>query len=668
MCGFTGIFRKSGTDSGFANELTAMVRTLAHRGPDSEGIWRDERGSVGLAHRRLSIQDLSPLGHQPMHSRGDRYVIAYNGEIYNFLELRSELMKYGVNFRGESDTEVMLAAFENWGVENSLERFVGMFAFALWDKRDRQLYLARDRMGEKPLYYGWQGRSFVFGSELKPLRICRDWKGEIDRNVLTLLLRFNYIPTPYSIYRNIYKLHPGTLLVLSDGDERDVRHLTYWSAASVFEEGAQDPLRMTPEDIVDELEVLLRESIRQQMISDVPLGAFLSGGVDSSTVVALMQSIGNSPVKTFTIGFEMPGYDEAAQAKKVSHYLGTDHTELYLSPQQAMDVIPSLGDIYDEPFADSSQIPTHLVSKLARSQVTVSLSGDGGDELFCGYTRYFDTCNQWHRRSMMPGLLRQTAAHLGLKVPERIAGAALYPFFKAFSTTQRNNLGRRFHRRMDGWLLDDLKSYYRHSISLWTNPRDLVLGADEPLAPFGNGNSSISADSPLTQMMYLDATTYLPDDILVKVDRAAMAVSLETRIPFLNHRIVEFASRIPAAVHVNDSRGKWALRQVLYRHVLRDIVDRPKSGFEIPVSIWLRGPLKTWAQELLDLRRLRREGVFNADLVHRTWTQHLAGTDDHSHQLWGILMFQSWMDSTNSNCNQNSSILGRYDCEHVAPC
>jgi len=655
MCGFAGVFRPSGTDSGFARELTAMVRALVHRGPDSEGVWRDERGTIGLTHRRLAIQDVSPLGHQPMHSRSERYVVAYNGEIYNFLELRAELTSRDEYFRGDSDTEVMLAAFETWGIEESLKRFVGMFAFALWDKIERRLYLARDRMGEKPLYYGWQGGSFVFGSELKALRRCRDWKDEIDRNAVPLFLRFNYIPTPFSIYKDVYKLSPGTLLILSDrGGRTDQQERTYWSAAQIFEEGARSPLNTAPDEIAERLEDLLGESIRQQMISDVPLGAFLSGGVDSSTVVALMQSISTTPTKTFTIGFETPGYDEAKLAKKVSRHLGTDHTELYVSPRQAMDVIPALGAMYDEPFADSSQIPTFLVSKLARRQVTVSLSGDGGDELFCGYNRYFDICSQWHRQQRIPHNIRRVAAMLGMLVPERVADSALLPLIKLFPTKKRAHLGRRFHNRIGGWLKDDIRGYYRHQLSLWRNPADLVLGADESQAPFGNESPSVAPDDPLLQMMYIDGRTYLPDDILVKVDRAAMAVSLETRIPFLDHRIVEFASRIPTDVHQKDRRGKWPLREILYRHVPRDLIDRPKAGFAIPIAHWLSGPLKSWAEELLDLDRLRHDGVFDAGRVSREWNEYLSGGDECSHhRLWGILMFQSWLDSTRSPSDTN---------------
>jgi asparagine synthase (glutamine-hydrolysing) len=635
-----------------------MARALAHRGPDSEGIWHDERGAIGLAHRRLSIQDVSPLGHQPMHSRGDRFVIAYNGEIYNFLEIRAELEKQGATFRGNSDTEVFLAALESWGVEQSLHRLIGMFAFALWDKRNRQLYLARDRMGEKPLYFGWQGKSFVFGSELKAFRACRDWTGEINRSVVPLYLRFNYIPTPLSIYQNVFKLTPGTFLRLSDrGATSDQQIFTYWSAEQVFEDGATNLMRISPEEVVDELDVLLRRSVQQQMISDVPLGAFLSGGIDSSTVVALMQSIGNSPVKTFTIGFEIPGYDEAKQAKQVSRHLATDHTELYLSPQHAMDVIPKLGEMYDEPFADSSQIPTYLVSKLARSQVTVSLSGDGGDELFCGYDRYFDFRDQWRRRRNMPRAIRRAVAIVGLMVPEPLADFALYPIMKAFTTKQPATLGRRFHKRMHGWLLEDIRSYYRHGLSLWTNPEELVWHADETWAPFGNESRALATADPLRQLMHIDATTYLPDDILVKVDRAAMAVSLETRIPFLDHRIVEFASRVPTSVHVKDSRGKWALRNVLYRYMPRRLVDRPKSGFAIPIADWLKGPLRQWAQELLDVRRLQRDGIFNPEFVSRAWRQYLAGGDESAHcRLWGILMFQSWMDAMLGHCNESKLV------------
>ncbi len=661
MCGFTGIFRPRGTATGFEAELAAMARTLIHRGPDSEGVWCDEPGTLGLGHRRLSIQDLSPLGHQPMHSASGRYVIALNGEIYNFLDLRRELEQHGAAFRGHSDTEVVLSAVDHWGVEESLKRFVGMFAFALCDVRDRKLYLARDRMGEKPLYYGWQGNSFVFGSELKALRACREWKEEIDRNVIPLFLRFNYIPAPYSIYRGIYKLPAGSLLTLSERADKTVSKeiTTYWSVEHAFRQGAQNPLDGSPEEIVERLEELLRDSIRRQMISDVPLGAFLSGGVDSSTVVALMQSMASSPVKTFTLGFDIPGYDEAKAAKAVSAHLGTDHTELYVTPEQAMGIIPALGDMYDEPFADSSQIPTHLVSRIARRHVTVSLSGDGGDELFCGYNHYFDYSRQWLRQQRLPGPVRRIASGLGMRIPEALATTLLYPFFAMSGSNETENLGARFHKRMESWRQDDLKCFYRHCLSLWGDPQRLVPGALESGAPFGNFDST----SPLDvygQLRCLDATTYLPDDILVKVDRAAMAVSLETRIPLLDHRLVEFALRIPQGILAYDNVGKWPLRRILYKYVPRQLIDRPKSGFAIPIAEWLKGPLKPWAEELLSSQRLKRDGILDPQFVEREWKCYLTGQVAHSHhRLWGILMFQSWLDSTRSKSSQDDKLSDR---------
>ncbi len=560
-----------------------------------------------------------------MRSPSGRYVIAFNGEVYNFIELRRALEQRGFTFRGRSDTEVMLAAFEHWGFAEALSQLVGMFAFALWDTHDQQLYLVRDRLGEKPLYYGWQQQSFVFGSELNALRLCCDWSGEIDRQALPLLLRYGYVPAPYSIYRNIFKLMPGTYLTLGCAEpHRETQHV-YWSAKHCFQAGSQRPLDASADEVVDELETLLTNSIRGQMISDVELGAFLSGGVDSSTVVALMQKLSSRPVKTFSIGFDVPEYNEAEYARQVANHLRTDHTELYVTSQQAQAVIPLLAGIYDEPFGDSSQIPTVLLAQMARQHVKVSLSGDGGDELFCGYECYRETVAHWTAVRSSVGPLRRAIATVARRVPEPLIEAALYPIVRTFTKKPTGGLGERFYSRMKCWQSKSLEALYWRSTSYWMEPKRTVLNASEPVTLLNNPDAFLRCNDDYQKLMYLDAVTYLPDDILVKVDRAAMAVSLETRIPLLDHRVVEFAARIPAGLRMLDGSGKWPLRQVLYRYVPRELIDRQKRGFAVPIAKWLRGPLRSWASDLLQSQRLNEQGWFNVKSVERKWREHQAG-------------------------------------------
>ena len=650
MCGIAGFVSgewRRGAD--IVAVLERMNRSIHHRGPDHSAVWMDEGARVAFAHNRLAIVDLSEAGNQPMTSPSGRYVTVYNGEIYNHQAIRDELSAIGAapNWRGHSDTETLLAAVDAWGVRGALERSTGMFAFALWDKAERTLTLARDRLGEKPLYYGRQeaGGPFLFGSELKALAVHPQFRAEIDRRALTLLLRYNYIPAPFSIYRGISKLPPATFLTLRDGASEPVIE-EYWAGAAVAERGAANPIELSDEEAIDALERRLEAAISRQMIADVPLGAFLSGGVDSSTVVALMQKLSPRPVKTFTIGFNEAGFNEAEHAKAVARHLGTDHTELYVTAAEARAVIPKLPQIYDEPFADSSQIPTHLVSALAREHVKVSLSGDGGDELFAGYNRYLLTSELWGKISAVPKPLRKAAARAMTVVSPSAwtrfgdaAGGVLPKIARV------NRLGDKVHKGAPLLHSDNVADLYGGMVSLWRDPEAVVIGATEPpsqatgLIPRLNGLSGIE------RMMALDMLGYLPDDILAKVDRAAMAVSLETRVPFLDHHVVEFAWRLPFGLKIRGGETKWILRQLLYRHVPKTLIERPKMGFGVPVGDWLRGPLRDWAEALLDEQRLRSEGFFKPEPIRRMWQTHLGGTMDEQYRLWGVLMFQSWLEA-----------------------
>jgi len=621
---------------------------IAHRGPDAQNVWTDAAAGIALGHRRLAIVDLTEAGAQPMTSASGRYVVAYNGEIYNHMELRRQIEAAGraPSWRGHSDTETLLAAIEAWGLEPALQRCIGMFAIGLWDREERVLTLARDRLGEKPLYYGWQGSGdaavFLFGSELKALRAHPAFQAPIDHDALALYLRHNYIPAPHSIHAGICKLPPGSLLSVSLA-RREPALSTYWSAIDTATRGARtERLAISPTEAVDELEQLLKSAVAQQMMADVPLGAFLSGGVDSSAIVALMQAQSARPVKTFTIGFHEAGYNEAEHAKAVAQHLGTEHTELYVTAQEAMAVIPRLPALYDEPFADSSQIPTFLVSQLARRHVTVSLSGDAGDELFGGYSRYTATAGLWRKLSAVPVPLRRVAARSITALPpdtwSRMAG-----------WLPSSRFGQRFGDRMHkgaGVLasrtIDDL---YHGLVSHWGDPAAVVLGGREPATLLTGGRPDLAGLDPIERMMALDLVTYLPDDILAKVDRAAMGVSLESRVPLLDHRVVEFAWRLPMACKLRDGVGKWVLRQVLYRHVPQRLIDRPKMGFGVPIDVWLRGPLRDWAEALLAEPRLRREGHFDPAPIRQKWGEHLSGSRNWAYHLWDVLMFQAWLES-----------------------
>lgn len=663
MCGFAGFLSPQVAQWG-EPVLQRMASSIARRGPDDSGYWLDGNEGVALGHRRLAIVDLSPAGHQPMPSGSGRYVIAFNGEIYNHLDLRSELegmdcraslAMTGVRWRGHSDTETLLAGFDAWGIEATVKKCIGMFAFAVWDKLTNVLTLGRDRLGEKPLYYGWQGQgegaAFLFGSELKALKAHPAFVAEVDRGALSLLMRHGYIAAPHSIYQGISKLQPGCLMTLSLA-QRTPKLTTFWGGKSVVEQGLAQPFTGTPEQAVDALESLLKDAVRKQMMADVPLGAFLSGGVDSSTIVALMQAVaqeqGGSPVKTFTIGFNEAGYNEAEHAKAVAHHLGTDHTELYVSPQQALDVIPKLAGLYCEPFADSSQIPTFLVSQMARQHVTVSLSGDAGDELFGGYNRYVLTQQLWGKLQRLPMGARRVLASALTSLPPSAWNRVLGPIQHFLPTSlAQTNIGEKLHKGGRVLSAKSTGELYRLLVSSWVDPSAVVIGGVEPFTVLTDLAHQPKTDHFVHQMMALDMLSYLPDDILCKVDRAAMGVSLETRVPMLDHRVVEFAWSLPLDYKVRGGVGKWPLREVLYRHVPRELIERPKMGFGIPLHDWLRGPLRPWAEELLDEARLRQEGYFYPEPIRQKWAEHLSGQRNWAPHLWSVLMFQAWLGHEN---------------------
>lgn len=648
MCGIAGLMQNGGDRSETERCIRLMINALTRRGPDHAGVWLDSEADVALGHRRLSVLDLSQAGHQPMISRCRRYVLVLNGEIYNHRLLRFELdaLKLAWSWRGHSDTETLLAGFSTWGVPETLKKSVGMFALALWDREKRTLFLARDRLGEKPLYYGWQGGKFFFGSELKALLSHPAFNDEIDRHALALFMRFAYVPSPYSIYRGIFKLMPGTYVKIKPHGEHLEQApipIPYWSGEEVCAIGQRDPLPLSDAEAIDAFEGLLRQVIAGQMQADVPLGAFLSGGVDSSTIVALMQSITSHPIQTFTIGFDEEGYNEAPCARAVATHLGTHHTELYVTAEQAMAVIPKLPSIYDEPFGDSSQIPTYLISRMTREFVTVGLSGDGGDELFGGYNRYFWVMALFKKLSFLPKRLREFIAQSVIRVSPRVWDSLLNQFALIIPLRWRaSNPGDKVHKLAGVLSFDSPVDLYRHLISFWD---DGVVIGESGRFPFIDEADWRRFDDFEHVMMALDLITYLPDDILVKLDRAAMAVSLEARVPFLDHRVVEFAWRLPLAMKIRNGQGKWLLRQVLYKYVPPRLIERPKQGFGVPLDAWLRGPLCQWAEDLLDPVRMKREGWLDAGLVRKKWTEHVSGRRNWSYYVWNALMFEAWMDS-----------------------
>ncbi len=648
MCGIAGLLdpaRTAGID-GLGVRAAAMADTLVHRGPDDHGLWVDAEGHVALAHRRLAVVDLGPHGHQPMVSADGRWTLVYNGEVYNHGDLRRRLAAGGTAFTGTSDTEVLLAAVEHWGVADALDAAEGMFALALWDRRDRRLHLVRDRFGEKPLYYGWVGDTLAFASELKAIRALPGFSPELDREAVALYLRHNCIPGTHSAYRGIAKLLPGhrVEVAVDDGPGARCAPVPYWSARDAVLAARADPLEGTDAELVDRLEDVLGRSVAARMVADVPVGAFLSGGIDSSVIVALMQQASDRPVRTFTIGFEDRAFDESSDARAVAAHLGTDHTELVVTEADAAGVIPELPGIWDEPFADTSQIAVLLVSRLARSQVTVSLSGDGGDELFAGYNRHAYLERVWDRAGRLPDPVRRGIGAALVRVPPAAVDAAaratavLPPAYRVRNpSTKVAKLGKVLAAAGP-------EDAYLELVSHWSDPGSLVLGS------VGDGSlAARPADWPrlpsvTEQLLWLDLVGYLPDDILTKVDRAAMATSLETRVPFLDRSVFDLAWRLPLDAKLRDGTTKWVLRQVLHRHVPRTLVDRPKMGFGLPIGPWLRGPLRPWAEELLSERRLASQGLLDPAPVRRAWALHLAGRRDLAHELWDVIALQAWLD------------------------
>jgi asparagine synthase (glutamine-hydrolysing) len=658
MCGFAGFLTGPGSD---LSSIRQMTDRIVHRGPDDQGAWTDPAAGIALGHRRLSIIDLSASGHQPMVSKNGRLVIIYNGELYNHAELRRELDRSGkgpaaagVAWTGHSDTETLLECIAAWGLEATLKRAIGMFALALWDKAERTLQLARDRFGEKPLYYGWSAGAFVFASELKAIRALPGFANDVDRQALRLLAARAYIPAPLSIYRGIYKLEPGCILT-ARGDawrshvepaeaRRGGGKITidpYWSYRDVVAEGLQSPFTSQGEAL-EALEQALTAAVTGQAVADVPVGTFLSGGIDSSTVVGLLQRCSPGQVKTFSIGFEEAGYNEAEHAKAVARHFGTDHHEQYVRVAEARDVIPLLPGMYDEPFADSSQIPTYLVSRFARGSVTVALSGDGGDELFAGYNRYFGAARLWQQLSRLPRPLRSAVGSAFAHVPPSAWNRGSRLFAAGRRPGHFGTKVQKAFRTMAG--ARDLPDVFNTFLDEWASQPSPVLDAHGD-SPYGRLDLDIGRQAPdVVRMMYCDATAYLPDDILCKVDRASMAVSLETRVPFLDHRVAAVAARVPLEMKVRGGEGKWLLKQFLYTLAPKPLFDRPKSGFAVPVGDWLRGPLRDWGESLLSPERLRGEGYLDPALVRQRWNEHQQGRRDATQALWPLLMFQAWQD------------------------
>jgi len=671
VCGIVGI-------SGFTRDKLdvlsrRMSAALRHRGPDSDGHWINQDSTLALGHRRLSIIDLSAEGHQPMTSGSGRFSITFNGEIYNFGSIREELIKLGTHFRGTSDTEVMLAAFETWGIDTAIRKFAGMFAFGVWDAQEHALTIARDRLGEKPLYYCWHQSGFAFASELKALSAAQLHNKEICLDAVYNYSRNNCIPAPLSIYKGVWKLPPGCTLTVplsylkkspsyfsphpandaTDGfaleNSRTISPIRYWSALNVALRDKENSYARA-EDAVEDLDRLLRTVIKEQMISDVPLGAFLSGGVDSSAIVAIMQQVSSHPVKTFSIGFWEKSYNEAHHAKQVAQYLNTDHTELYATAQDALDVIPLLPSLYDEPFADSSQIPTYLVAKLARAHVTVSLSGDGGDELFGGYSRYFSGSSLRSTLQYSPAPLRELCAHLINRLSPRSWDRMLKLPMRLLPDSYRlRNIGDKFHKLAQVLQSKSGADFYVNLLTQWEDSDQLLV--NPPLHSVAPSQISTIQEEILSfreLMMFLDLTAYLPDDILVKVDRATMGVSLESRAPFIDHRVAEFAWGLPIDYKMNGNISKWILRQVLYRYVPQKLLDRPKMGFGLPIDVWLRRELRDWAEDLLNVSTITQQGIFNPAPIQKMWREHLKGDRNWQFKLWDILMFQAWYKNSHS--------------------
>ncbi len=657
MCGIAGFFAPSQPQGQHFRDIACdMVRRLVHRGPDDEGVWLEDSAGLALAHRRLAILDLSETGHQPMISQCGRFVIVFNGEIYNHLAIRHELERNSLSsggWRGHSDTETLLAAVTAWGLDRTLKLVVGMFAFALWDRKEKALYLARDRVGEKPLYYGLHKNTLLFASELKAIRAFPGFQAEVNRDALMLFLRHNVIPAPLSIYCGILKLPPGSFIKINQENISNgvlPKTMPYWSMLEVAVNGQNNLFKGSSLKAIDELDRLLRQSISGQMLADVPVGAFLSGGIDSSAVAALMQAQSTKPIKTFTIGFHEGDYDEAHYARAIATHLETDHTELYVTPEQVLSVIPRLSKLYDEPFADVSQIPTFLVSELAQRNVKACLSGDGGDELFGGYNRYTVGARLWRQLGGVPKPVR---AGISAGISAIRPSTWDYCFSKLGLLLPRGlrvkTPGIKLQKIAEMLTASSSEEAYLRLVSCWTNLERVVIGAKLFTSPMQNQLDTSMMSELEHQMMCLDSLTYLPDDILAKLDRAAMGASLETRVPMLDHRVIEFAWRLPLEMKIRNHEGKWLLRQVLDRYVPRTLVDRPKTGFSVPLDLWLRGPLKDWAEELLNPEVLKAQGFFAPEPIRAKWKEHQEEKRNWSSQLWSVLMFQEWLNSERGN-------------------
>ncbi|HWD90892.1 MAG TPA: asparagine synthase (glutamine-hydrolyzing) [Verrucomicrobiae bacterium] len=636
MCGIAGIwFAKAEGRERLETSARAMGGAMSHRGPDAEGIWTDAPRGLALTHRRLSILDLTEAGAQPMHSHCGRFVIIYNGECYNFTELRNQLVAAGCVFRGSSDTEVIVESCARWGVHKTLEHLNGMFAFALWDRQTGELVLARDRIGIKPLFYGWFGGAFWFGSELKALRALKEFKPELNVESIGQFLKYGYIPAPHSVFKGIFKLPAAHLLTMKSASEKASPEC-YWSVVRDWGQKGAHAFKGTAAEAQEQLDQMLRKSVRGQMISDVPLGAFLSGGVDSSTVVAMMQAESTRPVKTFTIGFEEAGFNEAESAREVARHLKTDHTDLVLTAGEAQAIVPMLGQMFDEPFADASQIPTFAVSRLARKHVTVSLSGDGGDELFAGYRHYTVSAGRLNRLNRIPSLARKLASG-GARIVSERGWDRVFNLIPAGD----NASGFKVHKYASLLGHGNAMSQYDLINSRWFAPETVVRGLSNGAARAAAQNHAAGLDL-IELMAVADLNQYLPEDILVKLDRASMAVSLESRVPLLDHDVVAFALSLPLEYKRSNGTGKVVLRRVLEKYVPREIIDRPKKGFSVPIAQWVRGPLRDWAEDLLEKNRGQHGELMDQEIIGRKWREHLAGRRDNSELLWPVLMFESW--------------------------